>query len=408
MKVCFISGEYPPMQGGVADYTERLAETLSDLGVDSCILTSTKARLREDLPVPHNYDSVFASIERWDYSSWPKVEGIIRQTSPDLVHIQYQTAAYGLHPAINLLPFWLHWRLPRLPVITTFHDLRVPYLFPKAGKLRQWANSALLKGSDGVVLTSEEDFGTVVKMGQPTAKLHLIPIGSNIIPALPENYDRESWRARYNIESGDILLSYFGLLNSSKGLETLLAALRRLLESMPRTKLLMVGASTGDSDPTNVTYQQQILKLINDWELGNTVIFTGYVAPSDVSANLMASDICVLPFGDGASFRRGSLMAALAHGLPIATTKVPGVSPIPSDNVLSRLPRLIHGENCVLVPPEDEQALAEAIKRLVDSPSLRTRLSEGALQLAKCFSWERIAQETVEMYHSLLSRRIPC
>ncbi|MBK9234160.1 MAG: hypothetical protein IPO15_25800 [Anaerolineae bacterium] len=62
----------------------------------------------------------------------------IRQIQPAVVLIQYQTAAFGLHPAVNLLPGWLRLRLgrrrPRL--ITTFHDLKFPYLFPKAGPLR--------------------------------------------------------------------------------------------------------------------------------------------------------------------------------------------------------------------------------------------------------------------------------
>ncbi|OGO04949.1 MAG: hypothetical protein A2Y60_05415 [Chloroflexi bacterium RBG_13_54_9] len=401
MKVCFISGEYPPMQGGVADYTQRLAEALEELGVDSYILTSVKAHSSV------HRDFVLADIERWGFSLWSKVEGVIRQTSPDLVHIQYQTAAYGMQPAINLLPFWLHRRIPDLPIVTTLHDLRVPYLFPKAGRLRQWATRALLKGSDGVIVSNEEDLATINKTGYQTANLRLIPIGSNIIPTLPDDYDRDSWRARYDIGAGDVLLSYFGLLNSSKGVEVLLAALRHLPESMPRTKLLMVGASAGDSDPTNVLYEQKILRLIDDLAVRDVVKFTGHVAPVDVSANLMASDICVLPFKDGASFRRGSLMAALAHGLPLVTTQTPDGSKAGTEDASGRPPRLVHGESCLLVASDDEKALAEAIVQLIGSPQLRKKLSEGALQLAKCFSWDRIARETVEMYHSIL-RRMPC
>ncbi len=248
----------------------------------------------------------------------------------------------------------------------------------------------------------------VKRAGYRIAKLHLIPIGSNIIPGLPDDYDRGSWRARYDIDAGDILLSYFGLLNSSKGVETLLAALGGLLESIPRTKLLMVGASIGASDLTNVAYEQRILELIEDRGLQDVVRFTGYLPPSEVSASLAASDICVLPFRDGASFRRGSLMAALAHGLPIVTTDFPDGSGTRTEDAFSRLPRLVHRESCLLVAPADEKALVGAIMELADSPQLRKKLSEGALGLARSFAWERIARETVEMYHSILGRRTPC
>jgi glycosyltransferase involved in cell wall biosynthesis len=204
-------------------------------------------------------------------------------------------------------------------------------------------------------------------------------------------------------------LSYFGLLNSSKGLETLLEAFRQLRAGMPSIKLLMVGAGIGDSDPTNAVYQQKILKLIDDLALRDMVIFTGYVVPTDVSAHLMASDICVLPFRDGASFRRGSLMAALAHGLPIVTTKAPVINSPHTEDTSGLLPKLVHGENCLLISPGDDRALVEAVRQLMDSPKLRKMLAEGASQLAKNFSWERIAQETVGMYRSILKQEdIPC
>jgi glycosyltransferase involved in cell wall biosynthesis len=117
-----------------------------------------------------------------------------------------------------------------------------------------------------------------------------------------------------------------------------------------------------------------------------------------VSANLLASDICVLPYRDGASFRRGSFMAALAHGLPIVTTMANSPSYILHSPFS---PRLRDGENVLLVPPDDAAALAEAIAHLADTPELRQRLGQGAKEMSKAFGWDSIAEKTLEVYHAI-------
>jgi len=151
----------------------------------------------------------------------------------------------------------------------------------------------------------------------------------------------------------------------------------------------MVGGKTGASDPTTIDYAHRMEALWRELGLADQLLWTGYVNDEEVSANLLASDICVLPYKDGVSLRRGSLMAALAHGLPIISTR-------PSIQVKE----LIEGENIVLVPPDDVGALVAKIQELAASEGLRRRLGEGAKRLSEAFSWERIAGKTVTLYSS--------
>jgi glycosyltransferase involved in cell wall biosynthesis len=111
------------------------------------------------------------------------------------------------------------------------------------------------------------------------------------------------------------------------------------------------------------------------------------MAAEQVSASLLATDICVLPYRDGVSFRRGSFVAALAHGLPIITT-----------TPATHLPELIHGDNVYLVPPAEPGALAEAVTVLRENPALRQRIAAGASRLAQHFRWDTIAQATAELF----------
>jgi glycosyltransferase involved in cell wall biosynthesis len=385
MKVLFVTGEFPPMQGGVGDYTREIGLALRDLGCQVRVLSSTQAGPVEGL-------TVHPSVDNWRWSSWGTILDQIRLDPPDVVHIQYQAAAYDMHPAINLFP----WRLRRLgdarPLsVVTFHDLKVPYLFPKAGSLRRWVVNELARRSDAAITTNREDHQSLARrLDAPPA---LIPIGSNITPQLPDGYDRDRWRARWGVGPDDLLLCFFGFVNDRKGVDTLLHALKQLTSSpQPANgaRLLFIGGQTGASDPTNVAYLAHIQALIVDLDLEDRVLWTGYVSPEEVTASFRASDLCVLPYRDGVSFLHGTFHAALAHEAAIVTTE-PRVP----------LRELVHGGNVALVPPERPTVLAEAITALAGDVESRLALSIGAKILSELFTWDRIAADTLDLYRAL-------
>jgi glycosyltransferase involved in cell wall biosynthesis len=387
MRVLFLTGEFPPMQGGVGDCTHEIARALAALGVQVCVLTSTQVangtRTTEYAQRP--------IVKNWNWSSFRVIQNTIREFAANIIHIQYQTAAYGMHPAINFFPLLLKRRAPFVKIVFTYHDLKEPYLFPKAGWFRKFVTQLPARLSDAVIATNEEDYRTLLTWNLKLTTL--IPIGSNIPPTPPPNYQRAAWRAQLGVAVNEILLCYFGFLNESKGGETLI----RALTEIPGVKLLMIGGQIGASDPTNVAYLTKVKALIADLGLTDRVLWTDYTLPEIVTANFLASDICVLPYRDGASYRRGTLMAALAHAMPIVTTRAS--SNQKADRVA--LPALRDEHNCLLVAPDNPHMLAEAIQRAVGSPSLRARISGGAGELARHFTWDRIAQQHWELYDQL-------
>jgi glycosyltransferase involved in cell wall biosynthesis len=445
MRILFISAEFPPMQGGVGDCTNEIAKALVSRGVETHVVTTADRQLatvdRE------GGVHIRRLVAKWDWGALPTVRRAVRDTRADIVHIQYQTGAFGMHPMINFTPRLLTSRPLRplsphpnrgsrdgetgresgVRIVTTFHDLKVPYLFPKAGHMREWVTKVLARSSDAVIATNPEDHLRLETLG--LRHLELVPIGSNIPTAPPPNYQRAEWRTRLGVGEKETLLSYFGFLNESKGAETLVRALAQISNA----KLLMVGGQVGASDPTNVAYLERVKKLIAELGLRPRVLWTGHTPATEVSANLLASDICVLPYRDGASFRRGSFMAALAHGLPIVTTLPPprvppSRAPDPSNSLRSpathagqaaqdesgegegsrelgvRLPTLRDGENVWLLRPDDPNALADAISRLAPAPDLRAQLSHGALELARHFTWGLIAERHLELYQLLRAK----
>jgi len=288
--------------------------------------------------------------------------------------------------------------LPQARVVTTFHDFLPPYLFPKAGPMRLAANQCLARTSHAAVFTDLSD----LERAGPGVRGHVVPIGSNIDRAPSPEPSRADLRRLLGADDDTFLVGYFGFLNPSKGVPTLLDAIGRVAASRP-ARLALIGAETGVSNPTDQPEAHAVHAYIEQHNLSSLVVGTGYLPPPDLSAALLACDALALPFRDGASARRGTLMAALAHGLPIVTT-LPQHAPSlagPPPVWLGSGPRaaaIRDGESALLVPPDDAAALTAALLRLADDDALRVRLAAGAEAIAARISWPTLAQETAAIY----------
>ncbi len=447
--VILLSAEFAPQPGGVGDYTACLAEELGKT-VDVRVLTGNQGTNHEDTKPPRKYKITWRSwqlggsifplrkrwkadptgqtqrsaptknppsvvvanqnvypvvrlIRNWGWGSLGQVGAYLNQQSASLINIQYQTGAYGMHPAVNFLPLYLRWKFgnSRPKVVTTFHDLRVPYLFPKAGPLRRWVNQLLLKSSDAAIVTNQEDYQTALSWGINPAKLRLIPIGSNIQPLpLPNTATRNDWRENWGVNQDDFLLGYFGLLNHSKGVDTLLDALAQL-KTEAGWKLLIIGGGTGESDPTNRAYAQQLEQQLQRLGLSDIIIWTGYLSPTETSQALYCLDVAALPFRDGVSFRRGSLLAALAHTLPVISTFPPTPATLQSQpeyaNIAPNMQLLLE-KSVMLVATENPAALAQSLRQLRSDPVLRATLAAKSLELSRNFEWSAISRQFMEVF----------
>lgn len=376
MRILFVTGEYPPMSGGVGAYTAALAHALADAGAEAAVLTSVHAQ-----PGNGGRVVVHPSVRRWDARAWREVLRLARVTAADWVHVQYQTAAFGMNPTINLAAgahngFKVAW---------TYHDLLPPYLFPKAGaRLRNWVTERPASRADLVIVTNAADRQ---QLAARAANLHAIPIGSNVAGVRLDSAERAALRAHYGYSKDDLLLGYFGFLNRSKGGDTLIAALAALVEQGMNAHLLMIGDRLGASDPTNEATLAEIEALIAARGLTSRVRWTGRLDDTAASAALNALDLLLLPYSDGASLRRGTLIAGLANGCAIITTQP-----------AHAIPELVEGRDLRYVPPGDAAALAAAAAALAADPARTAQLREAARARSAHFTWSAIADAHLALY----------
>jgi glycosyltransferase involved in cell wall biosynthesis len=403
--VCMLTGELPPDRGGVGDYTARLSDALAALGVPIGILTRERPGTPSRRVLGESRVPVHGTVPGWDARAWPIVLRALGSLGPrPLLHIQFQAGAYDLGGSVHLLPGLLRATLPRARVVTTFHDFLVPYLFPKAGPARLAANRLLARTSHAAIFTDLAD----LQRAGPGVRGRVVPIGSNVDRDPATEPSRADVRRLLGVDDGAFLIGYFGFLNPSKGVPTLLDAMVRVQARRPgRTvKLALIGAETGASNPTDLAQARAVHAAIERDQTGQTIVRTGFLPPPELSATLLACDVIALPFRDGASARRGTLMAALAHSLPIVSTRPERPSPSggPATVWLGAGPGAVpvrDGEAILLVPPDDAEALAAALTHVMDDPELRARLAQGAGAVADRIAWPALAAETRAIYAGL-------
>ncbi len=382
MHILFVTGEYPPMQGGVGDYTRELGRALRHLGAKVTVLTAERA-VQPDCADFDDDIRVLPAIRTWDWPLWRTVLGLATGLNVDWVHVQYQTAAFGMHPAINFAPWW--WRRQALHTAWTYHDLLVPYLFPKAGRrLRTWVTEHPATTADLVIVTNEADRLQLERKGRAALS---IPIGSNIRGVELSERQRAARRTLRGYTDGDLVLAYFGFLNRSKGGLALVKTLHRVAQQQPNARLLMIGEQFGASDPTNRAYVREVEELARKLRVADRIQWTGGQPDDEVAADLNAIDVLLMPYEDGASLRRGTLMAGLANGCAIVTT-----------TPQAPLPELQHGRDVLYVPSGDIDGMTQAVLALAQDQALRATVQANARRCSRQFGWEEIARRHLAAY----------
>ncbi|HUG15134.1 MAG TPA: glycosyltransferase [Thermomicrobiales bacterium] len=355
-RLLLISGEHPPMPGGVGDYTASLRTALVAQGVDSVVLASRGAR----------GDGVH-TVRGWRSGTFRRVSSLIASEGVDLVHIQYQAGAYDMRFAVNTLPYAIRSRLG-LPVVTTFHDLRPPYLFPKAGPLRNLVMLRMARAAAAVVVTNAGDERALARKRIASELIH---IGPNLPPPDPDAGD---------VDRGTV--AFFGFPSRSKGVVELIEALG-MIDSRSRPRLALVGEQGLPSANNDILKAQEIDQRAAS--AGVRVERTGRLPAQEASNRLARAAVIALPFQGGASLRSGSLLAALQAGRPVVTTEPANAW---------RLGALAGMQQFALVIRDDPEDLRDAIVDALASPP-------AAGPLPPEFRWQAIAERHRALYASL-------
>ena len=256
--------------------------------------------------------------------------------------------------------------LARWPVILHLHGGGFATFYAQeCGPVRRAIVRFFLDRAAAIVVVSDRWAAWVKGV---TANPRVVTIPNAVRMPLPERVRREP-----------ALVVFAGRCSESKGIYDLLQAALMLRRELPRLRIECAG--DGDLD--------EVERAIASLGLADRVRLHGWVGPQQRDELLARAGVFVLPsHAEGLPM---SLLEAMAAGCPVIATAVGGI------------PDLIRGGvNGLLVPAGDTEALAAAIRRVVDDPAFARSLGEAArATIAARFTIERMVERLEQLYGAL-------
>ncbi|QYJ16908.1 D-inositol 3-phosphate glycosyltransferase [Rubrobacter xylanophilus DSM 9941] len=318
-------------------------------------------------PVPKDellpYMDAFAARLRRAWERW----------RPDVVHAHFWMSGRASLAAAEPLG---------LPVVQTFHALGVVkrrHQGPRdtSPPERIEEEREILRRADHVIATCSDEVFELVRLGAEPRRISVVPCGVDLGLFTPEGPAEER-------TPGLRRLVVVSRLVERKGIGNVISALAHL----PEAELVVAGgpppAGLG-SDPE----ARRFMELARRLGVEDRVRLLGRVDHAGVPALLRSADVAVCvphyePFGIVP-------LEAMACGVPVVASAVGGL-----------VDSVVHGETGLLVQPRDPEALARALRSLLEDPARRTAFGEAGIRRARSrYGWPRVAEQTLEVYRSL-------
>jgi glycosyltransferase involved in cell wall biosynthesis len=262
-----------------------------------------------------------------------------------------------------------HLLAPKRPRVFTMH-----WRLPEAGTGIARTLTKLLAEMDAVVVHSEHGAGRLrTDFAVPAERIRVMPHGA--FDYLTRQEDEPPLPDELAEVSGPVVLA-FGLVRPYKGTDVLLEAFQRV----EGAELWIVGMPRMPMDE---------LRELADRAPGRVRFVDRFIPDAEIPAFMRRADLVVLPYRN--IEQSGVLYTALAFGRPLILSSVGGFTEV-GERGAARL-----------VPPGNADALAVALGELLADKGARDALAAGAAREAtEISSWERIGEQTVELYRDLL------
>ena len=248
-----------------------------------------------------------------------------------------------------------------------------------ASKIFLWIEKIFSRFTDRMVALTDGEKDDYINLSVcPPEKLLKIHSGVDVEKFMHANGDRVQKRRSLGLDQNEAVIGFVGWLLPIKGPDYLLKAMDYVWHRHPEASLILVGK--GDMD---VDLRAEALK-----KNGNgKVKFLGW--REDIDEIMPLFDMLVLP-----SLNEGMgrvLVEAMAAGKPVVASRVGGI------------PDLVrHDVTGYLVPPADEKALAEGIKKLLDDPEKAKQMGQRGKEHCRQFSLEAMVEKLDNLYSDIM------
>jgi glycosyltransferase involved in cell wall biosynthesis len=397
MRILLLSNLYPPHAlGGAEIVAADVAAGLERLGHEVFVLTSSfgLAKPQEDghtwrtlrSAPPVHFDSHYPAWQQINQlahyyrryhcpANAIELRRVIGLTNPDILFIN-EITGIGVISLLKLL------RELKIPIV--FYLQSYLLLYARSPETKEshlharWLKKLLIGSLPPPTYTSLMAVSNAVKQeyiraGYAPESIEVIYNGvdSRFLKPLPDKHSEEIATSNTCTQ-----LLYVGRLNTEKGILVLLKALDLLVNKQGLRNLHLRIFGDGDK-----SYINELRSFINEKQLFQVVTFCGRVPQNELIEYYDHSDMMLMPSLWQEPFALVTA-EAMARGLPVIASNVGGTGE-----------RITHDGDGLLVEPGDEQALASAIKQMVENPDKLARLAKAArTKVEEHFTMEECAR----------------
>jgi glycosyltransferase involved in cell wall biosynthesis len=373
MRVALVGDEYYPDIGGAPQYALELSLRLAKLGIETVVITHVHpGQLEEEeidgvkikrvkgwvLNHPHRTFSPLLFCRCYKY---------ILDEKFDVVHglDVYSTMA------IMVIPFA---RIFRIPCVLTCHTARGSAFQIFLQRVLGW----MFRVGNRLIAVSQASARFSYLLGFSERSVTVVPNGVDL-SCFNGKIDPFAMREELGIGDEPIVATALRLIKG-KSPELLISAFARVLKVIPSAKLVIAGSG---QEEDNLSRQSKDLNIIN------SVFMMGKLPKERVAQLMAAANVFVLP-SKMESFGL-TLLEASAAGVPVVCANAGGIPEVFRDRF-----------DALLYPPGDDDAMAKAMIRLIQDKELAKKLSANAVDTANKFTWERTAEQTLQVYEEVL------
>ena len=381
MRVAVVS-TYQPRHCGIAVFSGDLRAAL--LEADSSLAVDIVSITRGSNPHSHPPE-VVATIRQDVASDYRAAAAELGRANVDVVLIEHEYGIFGGNDGQFVLNLANQLTVP---MVVTLHTVLAD---PPAGRARTLG--ALCQRAALIMVFTETARRMVAEQGlAELERVRVVPHGA------PDELTQAAWAdgvdediASSSLQlpslAGRTVLSTFGLISDSKGLELAIRALPSIIASHPEVLYLIAGQTHPEViQKEGESYRLGLQRLVHDLDLGDHVWFIDRFLSIDELAMLLGrTDLYLTPYRSRDQIVSGALTFAVAAGCPVVSTPY-----FYAEDLLSS------GAGR-LVPSGDFSKLAATVLDLLGSPATLKAARAEARRVGADLTWASVGKTTLEL-----------